>query len=145
MSCKNKLYIYSKAVVRKDYLLTRKFLEKSAYWSSDEIRQYQENAISKIIDYSINNVPYYKKLIDEKKLIIPEKWSINITPPAGNFMILLLATGQESINIRTDSNKDNQGSVQAKLNIEKSKAFLRTLNTLNPEDFQMVIFKGVIK
>ena len=60
-------------------------------------------------------------------------------------MILLLATGQESINVRTENTKDEQGFVLAKLNLEKSKAFLNTLKDLNPEDFQMVIYKGVIK
>lgn len=79
------------------------------------------------------------------KITIPEQWSIGITPPAGNFMILLLATGQESISFRTENTKDEQNSVVSKLSLEKSKAFLSTLKALNPEDFQMVVYKGVIK
>lgn len=73
MSYKSKLYIYSKAVFRKNYLSTKNFLEKSAHWNNEEIRLYQENAISKMIAYVINNVPYYQQLVEEKKLIIPEK------------------------------------------------------------------------
>jgi len=72
MSYKNKLYIYSKAIVRKDYLSTSKFLEKSANWNENEIRLYQENAISKIIKYAINNVPFYQQLKEKKELIVPE-------------------------------------------------------------------------
>jgi len=87
----------------------------------------------------------FQTLLNLGKIIIPEKWSLSITPPVGNCMILLLATGQESINIRTDNTKDEQGFVQAKLNLEKSKAFLSILKALNPEDFQMVVYKGVIK
>ncbi|MDC5067774.1 phenylacetate--CoA ligase family protein [Acinetobacter baumannii] len=77
MSYKNKLYIYSKALVRKDYLSTSKFLEKSAYWSESEIKLYQEEAISKIIQYAINNVPFYKQLIEKRELIISETQGIN--------------------------------------------------------------------
>ena len=87
----------------------------------------------------------FQTLLNLGKIIIPEKWSLSITPPAGNCMILLLATGQESINVRTENTKDEQGFVLAKLNLEKSKAFLNTLKDLNPEDFQMVVYKGVIK
>jgi hypothetical protein len=86
-----------------------------------------------------------QNLLNIGKITIPEQWSIGITPPAGNFMILLLATGQESISFRTENTKDEQNSVVSKLSLEKSKAFLSTLKALNPEDFQMVVYKGVIK
>jgi hypothetical protein len=56
-----------------------------------------------------------------------------------------LATGQESISFRTENTKDEQNSVVSKLSLEKSKAFLSTLKALNPEDFQMVVYKGLIK
>jgi hypothetical protein len=56
-----------------------------------------------------------------------------------------LASGQESISFRTENTKDEQNSVVSKLSLEKSKAFLSTLKALNPEDFQMVVYKGVIK
>ncbi|EXB45641.1 phenylacetate--CoA ligase family protein [Acinetobacter sp. 1000160] len=77
MSYKNKLFIYSKAIVRKGYLSTSNFLENSACWSENEIKLYQEEAILKTIKYAINNVPYYKKLVAKGELIIPEIYSID--------------------------------------------------------------------
>lgn len=84
-------------------------------------------------------------MLNPGKIIIPENWNINFTPPVGDFMILLLATGQEIINFRTENNKDDQSMVVSKLSLEKSKAFLATLKALDPSDFQMVVCKGVIK
>jgi hypothetical protein len=84
-------------------------------------------------------------MLNPGKLIIPENWNINFTPPVGDFMILLLATGQEIINFRTENNKDDQSMVVSKLSLEKSKVFLATLKALDPTDFQMVVCKGVIK
>lgn len=77
MSYKSKLYICSKAIFRKNYLSTKMFLEKSAHWNNDEVKSYQENAISKILAYSITNVPYYKQLAKENKLIISEINGLN--------------------------------------------------------------------
>lgn len=72
MSYKSKLYIYSKAIFRKNYLSTKIFIEKSSHWNNEEIKLYQNNGISKILKYAINNVPYYKQLAEENKLIISE-------------------------------------------------------------------------
>lgn len=50
----------------------------------------------------------FQSLLNLGKKTIPEKWSLSITPPAGNFMMLLLATGYESINVNRKAPKMNR-------------------------------------
>jgi len=42
-----------------------KFLEKSQYWSREQIEEYQDKKLREIIKYSYENVPYYTKLFDK--------------------------------------------------------------------------------
>lgn len=44
------------------------FLAKSQFWSSQELRQYQTDKLKKLITYVYENVPYYRDLMEERKL-----------------------------------------------------------------------------
>jgi phenylacetate-CoA ligase len=44
------------------------FLEKSQWWSSAELENYQNEKLSKLIKHAYENVPYYKKLFEQNKL-----------------------------------------------------------------------------
>jgi phenylacetate-CoA ligase len=47
------------------YRKTRNFLENSEQWSSDELTNYQNNQLKKLILHAYNNVPYYRRVFDE--------------------------------------------------------------------------------
>jgi len=40
-----------------------KFLEKSLYWSEDELTHYQEKQLQKLIKYVYSNIPYYREVM----------------------------------------------------------------------------------
>ena len=42
------------------------FVMKSQWWSEEEIDEYQNEKLRKLINHCYNNVPYYKKLFDVK-------------------------------------------------------------------------------
>ncbi len=44
------------------------FLMKSQYWTRDQIDEYQNKKLQKLIHHAYNNVPYYKDLFDSLKL-----------------------------------------------------------------------------
>lgn len=44
------------------------FVMKSQWWSEEEIDEYQNEKLRKLINHCYNNVPYYKKLFDNLKL-----------------------------------------------------------------------------
>ena len=44
------------------------FLDKSQWWSDDEIENYQNEKLRKIVKYAYENVPYYNKLFRKLKL-----------------------------------------------------------------------------
>lgn len=47
-----------------------KFLDKSQWWSPEEIKEYQNEKLRQIIKYAYENVPYYNELFDELKLSV---------------------------------------------------------------------------
>jgi hypothetical protein len=77
-------------------------------------------------------------IMNPGKVIIPDPklFSLSFTPPAGNLMIMLIATGQQLISFTAENSKDDDG-ITSKLNLQKSKTFLAALKALNPVDFQM--------
>jgi phenylacetate-CoA ligase len=58
-----------------DFLLNRsiaknfKFLEKSQWWSENELINYQDEKLKLLIQHAYNNVPYYKNLFKSNKLL----------------------------------------------------------------------------
>lgn len=44
----------------------RGFLDKSQWWGREEIEEYQIRQLNGILDYAYNNVPYYKKVFEER-------------------------------------------------------------------------------
>jgi len=46
-------------------LKTLKFLEDSQWWSSDEVRAFQEGRLRELIQHSYTNVPYYRSTFDK--------------------------------------------------------------------------------
>ncbi|MBC7333965.1 MAG: phenylacetate--CoA ligase family protein, partial [Actinobacteria bacterium] len=47
---------------------TYNFLQKSQWWSKEKLEQYQIEELSRLINHSYKNVPYYKKVFDERGL-----------------------------------------------------------------------------
>lgn len=47
---------------------TRKFLEESQWWSRDKIEEYQLEQLSKLLNHGYENVPYYRRVFDERGL-----------------------------------------------------------------------------
>jgi len=45
------------------------FLEKSQWWSKEEIEEYQIRQLCSIVEYAYNNVPYYKRVFDERGIV----------------------------------------------------------------------------
>jgi phenylacetate-CoA ligase len=59
----------AEALYGKGFRIWRDFLEKSQWWSRKEIEEYQISQLSQIIEYAYNNVPYYKKVFDERGIL----------------------------------------------------------------------------
>lgn len=47
---------------------TYDLLKESQYWDMDKIEEYQLNQLESLINHSYNNVPYYKKIFDEREI-----------------------------------------------------------------------------
>lgn len=60
------------------------FFEKSINWSEDKLQNYQLKRFNKVLDYAVHNVPFYKKLFDNKE--IPDQ--INEINELKNFPII---------------------------------------------------------
>jgi phenylacetate-CoA ligase len=45
-----------------------KFLEKSQWWSHEEIQKFQDERLKMLIKYVYKYVPYYRKIMDERRL-----------------------------------------------------------------------------
>ena len=50
------------------YKKTYKFLKKSQFWNREKLEKYQLQQLSKLLNQAYTNVPYYRKLFDEKNL-----------------------------------------------------------------------------
>jgi len=46
----------------------RAFLDKSEYWSKDQFKEYQESELRGLIAHVYKNVPYYRKIFNERNL-----------------------------------------------------------------------------
>lgn len=62
-------YVPAEALYGKIFRKWREFLEKSQWWKRQEIEEYQIRKIGEIIGYAYENVPYYKKIFDERGLL----------------------------------------------------------------------------
>lgn len=47
---------------------TYAFLEKSQWWSLEKLREYQRQQLSKLLSHAYENVPYYRRIFDERGL-----------------------------------------------------------------------------
>jgi phenylacetate-CoA ligase len=45
-----------------------RFLEESQYWSRDQISAYQDEKLHRLIQHAYENVPYYRRVMDERGL-----------------------------------------------------------------------------
>lgn len=45
-----------------------RFLEKSQWWSLEELRSYQNERLQQLIKHAYDTVPYYRRIFDERKL-----------------------------------------------------------------------------
>jgi len=45
-----------------------KFLQKSQWWSREQLEEYQLQQLGKLLNHAYKNVPYYKKVFDERGL-----------------------------------------------------------------------------
>ena len=52
----------------KTFRETYKFLQKSQWWSREQLEEYQLQQLSKLLNHAYENVPYYKKVFDERGL-----------------------------------------------------------------------------
>ncbi|AMM41435.1 MAG TPA: phenylacetate--CoA ligase family protein [Candidatus Atribacteria bacterium] len=50
----------------KNFRIYRAFLKKSQWWDKKKLEEYQLQQLHNIIKYSYENVPYYKKIFDER-------------------------------------------------------------------------------
>ncbi|MDU4600092.1 MAG: hypothetical protein E6Y49_19395, partial [Clostridium sporogenes] len=46
-----------------------KFLEESQHYSKQELKNYQDEHLKKIVKHSYENVPYYKEIFNKNKLM----------------------------------------------------------------------------
>jgi len=65
-----KVYSKFKKPVWKDpeFLKWYNFLQKSQWWSREKLEEYQMQQLEKLLNHAYKNVPYYKKVFDEKGL-----------------------------------------------------------------------------
>jgi phenylacetate-CoA ligase len=52
----------------KSFRNTYKFLKQSQYWSIEQLREYQLEKLHELINHSYENVPYYRRVFDERGL-----------------------------------------------------------------------------
>lgn len=45
-----------------------KFLQKSQYWSRDQLEEYQLQQLNRLLNHAYENVPYYRRVFDERGL-----------------------------------------------------------------------------
>jgi phenylacetate-CoA ligase len=52
----------------KDFWETYHFLQESQWWSREKLEEYQMQQLSKLLHHAYENVPYYRKIFDERGL-----------------------------------------------------------------------------
>lgn len=69
---KSMKYVYSLVPVRlrygKVFWETYNFLQKSQWWSKEKLEEYQMEQLSKLLNHAYKNVPYYRRMFDEREL-----------------------------------------------------------------------------
>jgi phenylacetate-CoA ligase len=50
------------------FLKTYRLLKKSQWWSKEQLEEYQLRQLSKLLNHAYENVPYYRKIFDERCL-----------------------------------------------------------------------------
>lgn len=63
-----KSYIPDRRRFGENFIKAYDFLQESQWWSTKQIKDYQLMQLHKIINHAYNNVPYYKKVFDERGL-----------------------------------------------------------------------------
>jgi phenylacetate-CoA ligase len=58
----------------REFIFYKKFLEKSQWWSKEQLTQYQITSLRRLIDHAYQNVPYYRRILIERNLT-PAKFS----------------------------------------------------------------------
>jgi len=64
-------YIYGAIPPRLRYSVfweTYNFLQESQWWSREKLEEYQMQQLSKLLDHAYENVPYYRRVFDERGL-----------------------------------------------------------------------------
>ena len=51
------------------YIRTYALLQRSHWWSREELLAYQAEALSRLLDHAYENVPYYRRIFDERGLV----------------------------------------------------------------------------
>ena len=64
----NLLFPFHEMLKKHSTVVVKKEMEKSQWWEKDKIEAYQIERLQKLIKHCINNVPYYKNLLQEKEL-----------------------------------------------------------------------------
>jgi len=44
------------------------FIQKSQWWSREKLEEYQMQQLNKLLNHAYDNIPYYKKVFDERDL-----------------------------------------------------------------------------
>ena len=47
---------------------TYEFLQKSQWWSREKLEEYQMQQLAKLLTHSYENIPYYRRVFDERGL-----------------------------------------------------------------------------
>jgi phenylacetate-CoA ligase len=65
-------WVYSRLPMRirygKIYKEYRAFLEESQWWSRERLQEWQQQQLSKLLNHAYENVPYYRRVFDERGL-----------------------------------------------------------------------------
>jgi phenylacetate-CoA ligase len=58
------LHIHYGKVFRETYAL----LQKSQWWSKEQLEEYQLEQLSKLLQHAYENVPYYRRVFDKNRI-----------------------------------------------------------------------------
>ena len=47
---------------------TYAFLQKSQWWSKEQLEEYQREQLSKLLQHAYENVPYYRRVFDKNRI-----------------------------------------------------------------------------
>jgi phenylacetate-CoA ligase len=52
----------------REFSKTYAFLQKSQWWNKEQLENYQMRELEKLLNHAYENVPYYRKIFDERRL-----------------------------------------------------------------------------